>query len=544
MIRPDIRRAPIALAAGAILAASLAAPAQAAQTGITLNAPTGASGTLAGHSFTAYRIGGYADVVTANGRVSSFDVANADQGATKAWLAAALKKAGLTVKAGCDEAGTIAGTTDAATLRRVADALAAAASKPAATVADVAGSSTLGHTVLNVPDGYYLVTDTNRDTLPMIVGTKIDGRDLSTGTLGQLAVKTRTFTLDKTLVHADGTESKTGSVRVGGTATYHIAFTMPYMVGADASVRIVDRMTGQTFKDMVGATLDGRDVKDQVGVVKAPAAGPAAIPAKSPGLPATTLPAGSVGFNLDRLATAANGGKRVVITVRTTITSAADNHHVEAPTGHVAWKDLSTGTVYTPDPPTSRADVYTGDLKVTKTSTADRTARIPDAGFKIRDKGTGKWLSWSASGWSDAADQAHATEFHTGDADHDGKVTAAEASASTKGDATFPGLSSGTYEIRETTAPEGFVKSNLGLPSLTATLDAEKGTVTYQGADLPNLTTVEGGRAVVADMTSLTQLPTTGGVWGVITAVSVMAAFAGLAFGVRRATRASDGVAA
>lgn len=542
MVRPSIRRAPIALAAGAVLAASLAAPAQAAQTGITISAPVGGSNTLAGHSFTAYRIGGYADVVKVNGRVASFDVATADQGATKAWLAAALRKAGLTAKAGCDEACTIAGETDAATLRRVADLLAASASKPTATVAGA--TSEKYSTTLNVPDGYYLVTDTNKDTLPMIVGTKVDGKDLSTGILGQLTVKTRTFTLDKTLVHADGSESKTGSVRVGDTATYHIAFTMPYMVGADASVRIVDQMTGQTFKDMTDATIDGRDVTDQVGVVKAHAGGLTAIPAKSSGLPATTLHAGSVGFNLDRLATAANGGKRVVITVRATITSTADNHHIEAPTGHVAWKDLSTGTVYTPDPPTSRADVYTGDLKVTKTSTADRTARIPDAGFKIRDKGTGKWLSWSASGWSDAADEAHATEFRTGDANHDGKVTAAEASASTKGDATFPGLSSGTYEIRETTAPEGFVKSNLGLPSLTATLNAEKGTVTYQGSDLPNLTTVEGGRAVVADMTNLTQLPTTGGVWGVVTAVSVMAAFAGLAFGVRRATRASDGVAA
>lgn len=542
MVRPGIRRAPVALAAGAVLAASLAAPAQAAQTGITLSAPEGDSNTLAGHSFTAYRIGGYTDVVKANGRIASFDVATADQGATKAWLAAALKKAGLTAKAGCDEAGTIAGTDDAATLRRVADALATSASKPAATVSNVTSSGI--RATLDVPDGYYLVTDTNKDTLPMIVGTKVGGMDLSTGTLGTLTVKTRTFTLDKTLVHADGSESKTGSVRVGDTATYHIAFTMPYMVGADASVRVVDQMTGQTFKDMTGATIDGRDVTDQVGVVKAHTGGLTAIPAKSSGLPATTLHAGSVGFNLDRLATAANGGKRVVITVRATITSTADNHHIEAPTGHVAWKDLSTGTVYTPDPPTSRADVYTGDLKVTKTSTADRTARIPDAGFKIRDKGTGKWLSWSASGWSDAADEAHATEFRTGDADHDGKVTAAEASASTKGDATFPGLSSGTYEIRETTAPEGFVKSNLGLPSLTATLNAEKGTVTYQGADLPNLTTVEGGRAVVADMTNLTQLPTTGGVWGVVTAVSVMAAFAGLAFGVRRATRASDGVAA
>lgn len=542
MVRPGIRRAPIALAAGAVLAASLAAPAQAAQTGITISAPVGGSNTLAGHSFTAYRIGGYTDVIKANGRVASLDVATADQGATKAWLAAALRKAGLTAKAGCDEACTIAGETDAATLRRVADLLAASASKPTATAAGA--TSEKRSTTLNVPDGYYLVTDTNKDTLPMIVGTKVDGKDLSTGTLGQLTVKTRTFTLDKTLVHADGSESKTGSVRVGDTATYHIAFTMPYMVGADASVRIVDQMTGQTFKDMTDATIDGRDVTDQVGVVKAHAGGLTAIPAKSSGLPATTLHAGSVGFNLDRLATAANGGKRVVITVRATITSTADNHHIEAPTGHVAWKDLSTGTVYTPDPPTSRADVYTGDLKVTKTSTADRTARIPDAGFKIRDKGTGKWLSWSASGWSDAADEAHATEFRTGDANHDGKVTAAEASASTKGDATFPGLSSGTYEIRETTAPEGFVKSNLGLPSLTATLNAEKGTVTYQGSDLPNLTTVEGGRAVVADMTNLTQLPTTGGVWGVVTAVSVMAAFAGLAFGVRRATRASDGVAA
>ena len=57
-----------------------------------------------------------------------------------------------------------------------------------------------------------------------------------------------------------------------------------------------------------------------------------------------------------------------------------------------------------------------------------------------------------------------------------------------------------------------------------------KGTVTYTGKSLPNLTTTNGDAALVANMKSLTELPSTGGMWTAATALTIAAAFAGIAF--------------
>lgn len=527
----DKKKLGASCAAVAALAALFApGSAMAVDTGIVLSAAQGQ--TLAGHSFTAYKIGDYSDIVTSGSTVSGFNVANSS--GTQAWLKAALASAEIAVPAGYDEAGALAKTTDAASLRKAANALAAAATKPAAAVSDK--TSAEASLTLDVPDGLYLVTDTNKDTLPMIVGTKMGGKNTAGATLGRLTVKGKSYNVDKKLV-VNGTEQSSGSVAVGRTATYHIKTTLPN-IGNDASavsVHIVDNMVGQKFKSLDSVTVGGASVAtSQVKLVGTDGnGGSMAAPSGMTGAVATPVAKGEIGFNLDALCTSAYSNKQVVLTVTTTITATGDNNHVNKVTGYDQWHDPSTNTTNRPTTlPTSQVQTKTGDLKLSKTDSQNTALRISDAGFKIQNTGTGKWLKYDSASkaWSDAADEASATQFLTGDADLDGTLSSSEKTAGTKGDLKVSGLASGTYLIKETKAPAGYVSAAAGLPTLTAVLDAQKGTVTYTGKSLPNLTTTNGDAALVANMKSLTELPLTGGMWTAATALTIAAAFAGIAF--------------
>lgn len=527
----DKKKLGASCAAVAALAALLVpGSAMAADTGIVLSAAQGQ--TLAGHSFTAYKIGDYSDIVTSGSTVSGFNVTNPS--GTQAWLKAALASAKVAVPTGYDEAGALAKTTDAASLRKVANALASAATKPAAVVSNK--TSATGTLTLDVPDGLYLITDTNRDTLPMIVGTKMGGKDTTGSTLGRLTVKGKSYSVDKKLV-VNGTEQSSGSVAVGRTATYHIKTTLPN-IGNDASavsVHIVDNMVGQKFKSLDSVTVGDAGVEtSQIKLVGTDGnGGSMAAPSNMTGAVATPVAKGEIGFNLDALCTSNYSNKQVVLTVTTTITATGDNNHVNKVTGYDQWHDPSTNTTNRPTTlPTSQVQTKTGDLKLSKTDSQNANLRISDAGFKIQNTDTGKWLKYdfASKAWSDAADEASATQFLTGDANLDGTLSSSEKTADTRGDLKVSGLASGTYLIKETKAPAGYVSAAVGLPTLTAVLDAQKGTVTYTGKSLPNLTTTNGNAALVANMKSLTELPLTGGMWTAATALTIAAAFAGIAF--------------
>lgn len=135
----------------------------------------------------------------------------------QAWLKAALTKAGLGVDSakGLDEAGTLAATTQAAKLSTVANALADAANKPGAVVADK--TSNTGSLTLNVPgEGLYLVVDS--DGLPIIVGTKINGKDLEKQALGTAVIKSTSISVDK---------EGSGDTTIGKTVSYTATFKIP-----------------------------------------------------------------------------------------------------------------------------------------------------------------------------------------------------------------------------------------------------------------------------------------------------------------------------
>ena len=219
------RRLAASVLAGVVLLggmAGLSGTAMAAGAGtITLTAPAGE--TLANHTFSAYKIGdysGYADA-NANGKIDSTNLTNA--AGTQAWLKAALTKAGLSVDTakGLDEAGTLAATTQAAKLSTVANALADAANKPGAVVADK--TSNTGSLTLNVPgEGLYLVVDS--DGLPIIVGTQIDGKDLEKQALGTAVIKSTSISVDK---------EGSGDTTIGKTVHYTATVNLPDLtVGA------------------------------------------------------------------------------------------------------------------------------------------------------------------------------------------------------------------------------------------------------------------------------------------------------------------------
>lgn len=540
----DKKRLGASCAAVAALAALFApGTAMAANTGIVLSAAQGQ--TLAGHSFTAYRIGDYSNITVSGDTVSGFSVSNPTVANTQAWLKGALTSANVSVPSGYDEAGAISKTTNATSLRRIANALAKAATKPAAVVSGKTSST--GTLTLDVPDGLYLITDTNEDALPMIVGTKMGGKSTAGATLGKLTVKGKSYNVDKKLV-MNGEEQSSGSVAVGRTATYHIKTTLPNIGndGSAVSVHIVDNMVGQKFKSLDSVTVGGQSVdKNQVKLVGTDGnGGSMAAPSGMTGAAATPVAKGEIGFNLDALCTSDHSNKQVVLTVTTTITATGDNNHVNKVTGYDQWYDPATNTTNRPTtPPTSQVQTKTGDVRLSKTDSQNTKLRLADAGFKIQNTGTGKWLTYdfASKAWSDAADEASATQFLTGDANLDGTLSASEKTAATNGDLKVSGLASGTYLIKETKAPAGYVSSNIGMPTLTAVLDAEKGAVTYKGEQLPNLTTVNGDAALVANMKSLTELPLTGGVWTAATALTIAAAFAGIAFaGVGASRRLHD----
>lgn len=198
----------------AALLAMGAAPAAMADTDATIELDAASGGALDGHTYTAYRIGTYGNVEKTGGKVARVDVTN--DAKSRTWLAAALKSAGVDRVKGCDEAGTIAHLTDATKTRSVARALAKAGTKPTE-AAHVTGSGATA--TLSVPEGLYLVVDS--DGQPIIVGTKIDGLDLASQTLGVANVKVWGVPVTLTV------EGDAKSTNVGDTRTFHAAFTAP-----------------------------------------------------------------------------------------------------------------------------------------------------------------------------------------------------------------------------------------------------------------------------------------------------------------------------
>lgn len=187
---------------------------------LTLNAGDGS--TLAGHSFTVYKLANYTDVVKDGANVKSVSAKHPDQ-ATGDWIAAALKTNGVnySVDAGQNAAEQLLRLkTDTDTLRKVANTLQSTAATSKVTAVKTAQTSNTQTLALTLPEGYYLVVDTEGS--PILVSTTIGGATkMSSGqTLGSTLVKTNVTKVVKTIKRADGTWSKTAAATNGETRDF------------------------------------------------------------------------------------------------------------------------------------------------------------------------------------------------------------------------------------------------------------------------------------------------------------------------------------
>lgn len=559
----DAKRLAAACAAAATLmgcgfaTTAMAAPATVndatTNTAITLNAAEG--NTLNDHTFTFYRLGSYGDIIGNSDRdVSSLTVLKIDD-ATDQWIAAANRTAGVHDYQGYDAVGDLAHVANTENprndltdnhhnntanadpadsgngvqriLRKAAKALAGsvpAAVRPAATVT---GRGTT-QTTTPLANGLYLVVDSNGS--PMIVGTPIQGTKTLNGvTLGTLTIKAKTVNVDKkaaqdrenanNLVDAP-TADNPASWRVGDTVDFQFETTLPNKQNA-YSHKVVDVMHGMTLSGSPAVRLKagGTDITRAAGVTVTPGANGNGF---------------TVDFSQDALK--AYSAKRVVVTYKALITSAGRGDQASN-TATASTKFYDGGDVNPNDPPTAvdKTIVAAYDLNLVKTNW-DGTRKLAGAGFRIRNVDTGKWMTLASNGqWSDAQTGV-GTELKTG---ADGKVN-------------FAGLGAGKYRIEETTVPAGMVTFPTALVKVDFTV-ADNGTITVTKDD-NNLKTGfvgdkdKGYTLTAKNVDSLTQLPQTGGAFGM--AAMAVVAVVGLG-GVmlitiksRHGADTSDGVAA
>ena len=534
------RRMPMIVTAMACATASmlaglaLAPSAMAADTTITLQGANGAS--LAGHTFNVYQIGTYTGVVLKGNQISSLGI----QGTTEsnAWADDAITIANgydkdtsddITKVGGYDAAGSIAAIDMAKQAKQLSNIQAAlnASSRKPATVTGGADLTTQDATLnITVPkEGLYYITDSAGS--PIIIGTKSGAGTAMSGapgrTLGVAVIKSKSVTTDKkVVVDRDGRQvSKQGdaadpvAVTVGDTVTHTIDVTVP---NTAVKFKLADAPAGQEYvKGSLKVALSGTatdvtadtviyDGETQHGAKALPGDATLKKENGTPADPDITVPAGGWALNATKLITT-QGGKKITITYQSVVTKAtAEKPSENSVSGTAIFKDGAHYTVVTNG---DKVDLKSYDFTLKKVSAADVNTLVDGAEFQIQRGDKYLKLDTTTGEWSEAADQASATTFTTGDSNNDGKVDHKD-NAAQKGLIAFKGLGYGTYTVTETKEPAGY--ASYAKPSFTVTIDDAGTAIRFAGKDQPGLTTgIDNNTVQVKNITNLTQLPQTGG---------------------------------
>lgn len=534
------RRMPMIVTAMACATASMLAglalgpSAMAADTTITLQGADGAS--LAGHTFNVYQIGTYTGVVLKGNQISSLGI----QGTTEsnAWADDAITIANgydkdtsddITKVGGYDAAGSIAAIDMAKQAKQLSNIQAAlnASSRKPATVTGGADLTTQDATLnITVPkEGLYYITDSAGS--PIIIGTKSGAGTAMSGapgrTLGVAVIKSKSVTTDKkVVVDRDGRQvSKQGdaadpvAVTMGDTVTHTIDVTVP---NTAVKFKLADAPAGQEYvKGSLKVALSGTatdvtadtviyDGETQHGAKALPGDATLKKEDRTPADPDITVPAGGWALNATKLITT-QGGKKITITYQSVVTKAtAEKPSENSVSGTAIFKDGAHYTVVTNG---DKVDLKSYDFTLKKVSAADVNTLVDGAEFQIQRGDKYLKLDTTTGEWSEAADQASATTFTTGDSNNDGKVDHKD-NAAQKGLIAFKGLGYGTYTVTETKEPAGY--ASYAKPSFTVTIDDAGTAIRFAGKDQPGLTTgIDNNTVQVKNITNLTQLPQTGG---------------------------------
>lgn len=501
---------------------------------LTLNGADGNS--LAGHTFNVYQIGTYTGVVLKGNQISSLGI----QGTTEsnAWADDAITIANgydkdtsddITKVGGYDAAGSIAAIDMAKQAKQLSNIQAAlnASSRKPATVTGGADLTTQDATLnITVPkEGLYYITDSAGS--PIIIGTKSGAGTAMSGapgrTLGVAVIKSKSVTTDKkVVVDRDGRQvSKQGdaadpvAVTVGDTVTHTIDVTVP---NTAVKFKLADAPAGQEYvkgslkvalsRTATDVTADTviYDGETQHGAKALPGDATLKKEDGTPADPDITVPAGGWALNATKLITT-QGGKKITITYQSVVTKAtAEKPSENSVSGTAIFKDGAHYTVVTNG---DKVDLKSYDFTLKKVSAADVNTLVDGAEFQIQRGDKYLKLDTTTGEWSEAADQASATTFTTGDSNNDGKVNDRD-DAAQKGLIAFKGLGYGTYTVTETKEPAGY--ASYAKPSFTVTIDDAGTAIRFAGKDQPGLTTgIDNNTVQVKNITNLTQLPQTGG---------------------------------
>ena len=502
----DMKKISAACATAAALAA-LCVPGSAFAADGTLTLNAGDGSTLAGHSFTVYKVAGYNDVVKDGANVKSVSASSPDA-TTDAWVKAALNKNGVTYNTseGRNAAEQLLRLkTDSGTLRKVAGTLQSTAASSKVAAVKTNQTSVTGSLNLTLPEGYYLVVDAQG--IPILVSTTIGGATrMSNGqTLGSTQIKTNVTKIDKKIKSVDGTWKDSAAATNGETRDFKATFTVPNKLAVD-TITLEDHMTGIVYVDgSFKATVGSTDLTAQFGTIGKDKVTAADGKTQTDG----------TGFKTTSLQSLVDTyqGKQVTVTYRAKVVNAA-RANAAANTITVTSNWLPNITPPPATPPEDKVIVKTFDVNLKKISAADGTKTIQGAKFKLHNDTTNQWYTWNTASnqWTFTSDETKATEFAT----------------NASGVINLTRLGAGTYTVKETQVPAGyfsFVK-----PSFTIKI-TDDGHVTITGKDQPGLTgtvTNADGKAttptaVVKNIDNITQLPQTG---ATTMAVMLVGAFA------------------
>ena len=197
-----------------------------------------------------------------------------------------------------------------------------------------------------------------------------------------------------------------------------------------------------------------------------------------------------------------NAGKKVLITYTAKVTAQTVENTVGSNiSGDEAGSD--------------KENVYTGAIQLTKYAEGNEDELLAGAGFEVRKDGSEEALKFTqlAEGHYEYNPNGEITEVFTGP---DGTLT-------------VKGLDLGTYNFKETTAPEGYhIKNDPSGVDATATLALEEGETEAKAIVMTTTSLAN---------TKLSSLPSTGGIGTTIFTIGgcvIMIAAAGLFFASRR----------
>lgn len=300
----------------------------------------------------------------------------------------------------------------------------------------------------------------------------------------ELTAKRTPVDLDKEVTDSDKV------VAIGDIVTYTIETTVPFIdPGAkDKAFKVWDKITGAEYYFEGEGSHFSIIMGDFEKVDVAPAVE-------------------GNGFTVDLsdliLADNENAGKKVLIAYTAKVTSQTVENEAGS---NVSGDDVDTGD----------EDIYTGFIKLTKYN-ENKTQKLEGAGFEVSAEGSKEKLTFR----KDIDIEGHYT--------YDPEGTITEVFTGLDGTLVLAGLDLGTYNFKETTAPEGYhVKNDPSGIDATAILKLEEGET-----EAKDIVTVD----TELTNTKLSSLPSTGGIGTTIFTIggcAIMIAAAGLFFASRR----------